>query len=460
MLIKSGIIGFDDLLLGGLVKNSAILVEGVPGSGKTTLGLEFIYKGIVERNEPGIVITFEEFPEQLYRDAFNYGWDLRRLEDMNLLRVICTSPELVLDKAIGFLENIVKEISAQRLVLDSVTQFTMELNNNEVRSEVYSLCSGLKRMGLTSVLIKEVDDYGSQKATFEEYIVDTVLRLYFDESLCSRRRYIEVLKSRGQDFISGKYPLKFASKGLEIIGVPKLKDPSPAKPEFDFRKIPSGIEGLDNILGGGFLENTTSIVEGASGTGKSVIGFHYLLEGIKQGEKGLLVITEEGAHWVNQYIKSFNVDIEDINNNQDIFFIDRVFTCSCMEEVIRNIISVVEENSIQRVVVDFVNTFAEFSDNLLALKKQFRNLHNSLNMMGCTTILILNEDQVGAISPLKTTIQSLVQGEIYLSSTTRKGKQYRSLEVKKMKGQKYISGVHLVEISNAGMAVFQRIGGS
>jgi len=460
MLIKSGIVGFNDLLLGGFIKNSAILVEGVPGAGKTTFGLEFVYKGIIEMNEPGIVITFEEFPEQLYRDAANYGWNLRQLEEENLLRVICTSPEIILDDTIGFLDSVVKEISAKRLLLDSVTQFNMELSNpGELRKSVYSLCSGFKRMGLTSILTKEVDDYSSQQTAFEEYLVDTVIRLYFEESFRSRRRYIEVLKSRGQDFVSGKYPFKFANTGLEIVGVPKTNKLPDPQINAVAERIPSGVDGLDTILGGGFLQGTTILVEGASGTGKSVMGLHYLLEGLKHDEKGLLVITEESSHFISQYINSFNINIEKINYEQDIFLIDRVFSRTSIEEVICDVIKKVEANSIQRVVVDFVNTFIEFSDNLLVLKSQLRNLQNSLNMMGCTTILILNEDQVGAISPLKTIISSLVQGEIYLSSTIRKGKRFRSLEVKKMKGQRYISGVHLAEITSTGMAVFRRLGG-
>ena len=460
MLIKSGIVGFNDLLLGGFIKNSAILVEGVPGAGKTTFGLEFVYKGIIEMNEPGIVITFEEFPEQLYRDAANYGWNLRQLEEENLLRVICTSPEIILDDTIGFLDSVVKEISAKRLLLDSVTQFNMELSNpGELRKSVYSLCSGFKRMGLTSILTKEVDDYSSQQTAFEEYLVDTVIRLYFEESFRSRRRYIEVLKSRGQDFVSGKYPFKFANTGLEIVGVPKTNKLPDPQINAVAERIPSGVDGLDTILGGGFLQGTTILVEGASGTGKSVMGLHYLLEGLKHDEKGLLVITEESSQFISQYINSFNINVEKINYEQDIFLLDRVFSSTSIEEVISNVIKKVEVNSIQRVVIDFVNTFIEFSDNLLVLKSQLRSMQNSLNMMGCTTILILNEDQVGAISPLKTIVSSLVQGEIYLSSTIRKGKRFRSLEVKKMKGQRYISGVHLAEITSTGMSVFRRLGG-
>lgn len=460
MLLRSGIKGFDELLYGGLIKNSAILVEGVPGAGKTTFGLEFIYKGIKEMHEPGIVITFEELPEQLYRDAANFGWDLRQLEEQNLLRVICTSPELIFNNTRDFLVSIVKEISAKRLLLDSITQFNMEISNpSELRRSVYSLCSGLKRMGLTSIFIKEVEDYKSNKACFEEYLVDTVIRLYFEETSHFRKRYIEILKSRGQDFISGKYPFKFTPNGLEVIGFPEIIEPLDQclLPE---EKLSSGIDGLDNILGGGFLKRSSIMIEGASGTGKTVMGIHYLLEGIKNNEKGLLLVTEESASSVRQYIDSFAFNGGIVWPHEDFFIMDRLYDSTSLEDLINKMITMIKTHSIQRVVIDFVNTFLEISDNMLVLKTILRNLLNNLYMLGCTTILILNEEQSdNHSSVIKNIIQPLVRGEIHLSSTVKKGKRYRSLEVSKMKGQKYITGTHLAEITSSGMAVYQRLGG-
>lgn len=461
MLSKSGVKGFDHLLNGGFMKNGVVLVEGVPGAGKTTFGLEFIYRGIVEMNEPGIVITFEQLPEQLYRDAANFGWDLRKLEEQDLLRVICTSPELVLDNTSDFLESIVSEISAQRLLLDSITQFNMELSNlSELRKSVYGLCSGLKRMKLTSLLIKEVDDYNSYKASFEEYLVDTVIRLYFEETSRFRKRYVEILKSRGQDFISGKYPFKFIGNGLEVIGVPEIIQPSNEE-SFHIEKVVSGIDGLDRILGGGFIKNSCILVKGASGTGKTVIGIHYLMEGIKKGEKGLLLVTEESSLFVKQYINSFAIELENDFNKQDFLIMDQNFSNTSLEEVINELMIKVKTNSIERLVIDFVNTFMEISDNLSILKPLIRDLINTLQILNCTTILILNEEQAGKDFPLlKNIIQPLVQAEIHLSSTVKKGRRCRSLEVSKMKGQKYISGIHLAEITSNGMAVYQRLGGA
>jgi len=92
--VKTGIKGLDDMLGGGFLVETANMVEGAPGTGKTTLGMQFIYNGITQFNEPGLIMTFEEFPQQYYRDAETFGWDFRGLEQADKLRVIMTSPEV------------------------------------------------------------------------------------------------------------------------------------------------------------------------------------------------------------------------------------------------------------------------------------------------------------------------------------------------------------------------------
>ena len=94
--VKTGIAELDQMLSGGFLPQSANLIEGAPGTGKTTLGMQFIYNGITAYDEPGLILTFEEFPQQYYQDAASFGWDFRRLEAENKLRVIMTSPEVSL----------------------------------------------------------------------------------------------------------------------------------------------------------------------------------------------------------------------------------------------------------------------------------------------------------------------------------------------------------------------------
>ena len=113
--VKTGIVGLDEMLHGGLLPQTANLIEGAPGTGKTTLGIQFIYNGITQHDEPGLILTFEEFPQQYYRDAASFGWDLKQLEREGKLKVIMTSPEvsrLDLEHVGGRIENMVQEMGA------------------------------------------------------------------------------------------------------------------------------------------------------------------------------------------------------------------------------------------------------------------------------------------------------------------------------------------------------------
>ena len=107
-LIKTGIKGLDAVLLGGIPRTNAILVQGVTGSGKTLLGLEFIYRGIVEYNEPGLVVVFETNPAKLVRDALEFGWNLRELQEQKKLQIIFTSPQ-VLDQELRSPDSLLME---------------------------------------------------------------------------------------------------------------------------------------------------------------------------------------------------------------------------------------------------------------------------------------------------------------------------------------------------------------
>ena len=94
-LIQTGISGLDDILRSGIPKGNVILVEGVTGTGKTLLGMEFIYRGITQYNEPGMIVSFEVAPHKLIRDAANFGWDLEALQQQNRLKLLFTSPQVL-----------------------------------------------------------------------------------------------------------------------------------------------------------------------------------------------------------------------------------------------------------------------------------------------------------------------------------------------------------------------------
>jgi len=122
-LIQTGIAGLDALLIGGIPKTNVILVEGTTGSCKTLLCVEFVYRGIVQFNEPGIIVVFEASPDKLIRDAATLGWNLAELQESKKLQIVFTSPE-VLDQELrspdSLLLETAAEMRAQRIFIDGI----------------------------------------------------------------------------------------------------------------------------------------------------------------------------------------------------------------------------------------------------------------------------------------------------------------------------------------------------
>src|SRR4051812_917681 len=186
--VRTGITGLDEMLFGGVLRGSATLIEGAPGTGKSTLGMQFIHTGVVQAQEPGIILTFETFPRQYYRDARNFGWDFEALEAANKLRVVMSSPEVTradLLNVNGRLESMAQEIGAKRVLIDSLSHFErMTTNPVELRQIVYEFINALKRMGLTAVFTRENATLLGETSDLEEdlaFVVDAYLLLRYVE---------------------------------------------------------------------------------------------------------------------------------------------------------------------------------------------------------------------------------------------------------------------------------------
>lgn len=124
-ILQTGIKGLDNILNGGIPKGNGVIIKGTPGTGKTTIGIQFLYHGAMN-GEPGLYITFEELPEQIYSDMENYSFNLAKLEADNLFRIIILSPEVLLEEMLqpsGLFEEMVKAINCQRIVIDSLSLF-------------------------------------------------------------------------------------------------------------------------------------------------------------------------------------------------------------------------------------------------------------------------------------------------------------------------------------------------
>ena len=221
--VKTGIAGLDEMLGGGFLSETANLVEGAPGTGKSTLGMQFIVNGIQRYDEPGLILTFEEFPAQYYRDAEAFGWPFRELETAGKLRVIMTSPEVSradLERVGGRIESLVREIGARRVLIDSLSHFERITRDPiELRGVVYSFVNALKREGLTSLLTREsLALIGEGDLSDEDvaFLMDSFLMLRYVEIDSAVRKALLVLKVRGSEHAKDIRQFEITGNGIEV----------------------------------------------------------------------------------------------------------------------------------------------------------------------------------------------------------------------------------------------------
>jgi len=220
--VSTGIAGLDEMLRGGLLPGSMVLVRGAPGTGKTSLALQFLVHGALHANEPGLMITFEEFPTSLYRDAASLGWELESLERAGKLHMLFTSPEVFLaslELPDSPLNRLLREANLRRLVLDSVTHFNrLAADQHELRHIYTRVINGLRREGLTSLLLGEEARGEVTRADRGglSFVTDTIILLRYVEVESAVQRAIVVLKMRGSDHAKEIRRYEIGKGGLVI----------------------------------------------------------------------------------------------------------------------------------------------------------------------------------------------------------------------------------------------------
>jgi circadian clock protein KaiC len=218
-----GIKGLDDMIYGGLLPGTANLIEGAPGTGKTTMAMQFIYNGITQFDEPGLIITFEEFPQQYYHDAMQFGWDFKKLEAKGLLNIVFSDPETTLkelESVDGTFISIIEKMKIKRVAVDSVTHLeSLSLDEFHLRDIERKFINALKRENVTSILLRENDSLMGQMGQVTSkipFIVDSYFLLRYVEIDSTIQKAFLILKMRGSDHQKDIRCFRIGPKGIEV----------------------------------------------------------------------------------------------------------------------------------------------------------------------------------------------------------------------------------------------------
>jgi circadian clock protein KaiC len=294
--VRTGIEGLDQLLCGGFLQGDAVLVAGSPGSGKTSLGMQFLYNGITKYQEAGLFITFEEFPQRIYRDAESFGWDFRRLEEEGKLKVLFTSPDVLQQDIVrdqGLVNEMIAEISARRVVVDSITHLhDAEHDHYRFRESVYGLANALKRESLTAMLLRELREQEEVGTGPEEFVADSLIVLSRTYVGNSHMRFMEVMKSRGSPHIPIPSLFFFTDTGIRVL-------PPFQKPFYRFEEsVSTGIAQLDDLLGGGIPYGGFYLMEIDSTLHQDILDAGFAKEALAAGDVYIRIAgRSEQSRW-------------------------------------------------------------------------------------------------------------------------------------------------------------------
>lgn len=213
-----GIAGLDSLLGGGLPEGNCLLVQGAPGTGKTLLGMQFLYEGAMRFDAPGLLVTFEEAPCRLFRDAHALGWDFERLEREGRLQIVFTSPSVFLKELeADRYGQLCRDSQIQRVVVDNLTVVDTVPPDTDPRVRSQRIINGLRQDHVTVMLLRES---ATREALFavtpEEYLADTIIQLEYRSLGEQRIRLLEVLKNRGSCHSEACHCYAIAPGGLQI----------------------------------------------------------------------------------------------------------------------------------------------------------------------------------------------------------------------------------------------------
>jgi circadian clock protein KaiC len=313
----TGIVGLDDITHGGLPQGRPTLVCGTAGCGKSLMGIEFLVRGVMQFNEPGVLMTFEEPAEDIKKNVASLGFDLDDLIARKKLHIdhvhvdrseIEENGEYDLEGLFVRLDYAIKSIGAKRVVLDTIETLFSGLSNPAIlRTEIRRLFGWLKDRGMTTVITGERGEGALTRQGLEEYVSDCVILL--DHRIINQisTRRLRVVKYRGSIHGTNEYPFLIDEDGISVLPITSLA----LNHQAPTTRVSSGVPALDEMLGGkGYYRGSSVLITGSAGTGKSSLAAQFADATCARGEKCMYFAFEESRSQIMRNMKTIGIDLE------------------------------------------------------------------------------------------------------------------------------------------------------
>jgi circadian clock protein KaiC len=454
----TGITGLDQITEGGIPKGRPTLVCGQAGCGKTLMSLEFIVRGAIEFNEPGVFMAFEEKAQELAMNVSSLGFDLEKLQAEKKLRIdyvhidrteIEETGEYNLEGLFIRLGYAIDAIKAKRVVLDTLENLFSGLTNQAIlRAELRRLFQWLKDRGVTAIITGERGEgRGLTRQGLEEYVSDCVILL--DHRVINQisTRRLRIIKYRGSVHGTNEYPFLIDEDGIAVLPITSLK----LAKDVSSQRVSSGIPSLDSMLSGkGFFRGGSILVSGTAGTGKTSIAAYFANEACNRKEKCIYFAFEESPKQIIRNMKSINVDLQKHIDSGLLHFYASRPTLHGLEMHLVAMYKAITKIKPQVVILDpitnlvTVGSVSEVKAMLIRLIDFLQEEQITVMFTALSLNTIVNEQTDEGVS-------SLVDAWIMVRDIEFNGERNRGMYIMKSRGMKHSNQVREFVITDKGL---------
>jgi circadian clock protein KaiC len=453
----TGIHGLDEITGGGLPKGRPTLVAGNAGCGKTLLAMEYLVRGAIQFNEPGVFIAFEETEKELTSNVASLGFNLNELIASKKILIdhvrverseIEETGEYDLEGLFIRLNYAIDSIGAKRVVIDTIESLFSGLSNTGiVRAELRRLFRWLKDKGVTAIITGERGDTTFTRQGLEEYVSDCVILLDHRVSEQTSTRRMRIVKYRGSVHGTNEYPFLIDEKGISVLPITSLGLTHTVTNE----RVSTGIPELDSMLDNkGYYKGSSVLITGTAGTGKSSLLNHFAAAACKRGERILYFSLEESPDQIIRNMRSIGINLEPFVKKGLLRFHAMRPTFSGLEMHLATMLRVISDFNPAAVIVDPLNSFVS-TGNPSEAKSLAMRLIDYLKLKQITGLFTTLTSGGDSLEYTDVFISSLIDTWILLRDIEIGGERNRGIYVLKSRGMSHSNQIREFLLTDNGV---------